>query len=65
MNASVYAPLTSALAAMFATFEVIEVETEIVTVPFRQRYLDAEAAAELIKKLKSRPTASNLILYRI
>jgi hypothetical protein len=59
------APLTSAIVAIFGTFEVMDDETDIMTVPFRQWYFDADADAELTKQLKSRPAVSNLTLYRI
>jgi hypothetical protein len=59
------APLTSAFGAMFAIFEVTDVETETVMVPFRQWYLEADASAELTKQLKSKLAASDLSLYRI
>lgn len=46
-------------------FDVIEVEIEIVATPFRQRYFEAEAAAELTRTLRSRPAVSNLKIHCI
>jgi len=59
------APLTSALGARLATFDVREVETEIVIVPLRQRYFEAVAVAGFTRQLRRTPTANHLILYRI
>src|SRR3954447_18207029 len=59
------APGMSAPAAMLAVLDVIEEETEIVMELFRQRYLDAEATAELKQKLTSRQRTNNLSSYRI
>ena len=55
----------SAFAAMFALLEVKELETESVMTDFRQRYFEADAAAELIMQLTSIMAASDLNRYRI